>query len=635
MGRTARTGPIGAVIVLTVLALVAAPAAWGLDADLERAAAPAGPSAVAAAPDEAVAAGRWLVTLDRAVETTALASDVGAEVVGEPVTSRVQVLSFPDRTARVGGLRRLEARADVLAVEADGEVEASLLPDPGWWHLANTGQAVTGTLGRPHIDVGAVSAWRHADGEGVVIALIDSGVDIEHPHLRDQLWVNPRGGPDLHGKNLVGDGDELSHGSEADRHGTHVAGILVGAVDEGLGISGVAPGARLMVLRFMDGERGSVSHAIQAVQWATANGADVINASWTTSRPIVALRTALVESGLPVVVAAGNSGRPLEQEPSYPAAWGLPNVISVAAVDHRGGLASFSATSAGIVDVGAPGVAIRSTVPGGGFGLASGTSQAAPIVTGAVALALQHQRDLAPDQLAEQVRRSVRPLAAVAETRAGGIVRAPGLLDATGTAIRTCPDTAPIGLADVPADAAHARGIACLLRTEVARARTATTFAPSGRLTRAQTATLLAGVLRRAGALPPPPEIGRFADVPPGAVHRDNIETLAALGLISGRSTSRFDPTATTTRAEFAALAVRVVEHLAAGPARVGTGVSFPDASGHTHERRIQQAATARILHGLPDGRFAPDRSLRRDQAASMLTGLLDRLLHHGLSPAA
>jgi subtilisin family serine protease len=617
MGRPARTGPLGITLILALLAAFTAPAAWGLDAT----------------PGEA--AERWLVTLDAPVLSSGFALEVGAEAVGTPVSARVQVLSFPDAASRDEGLRHLAGRADVIAVEPDTELEAALHLDPAWWHLVNTGQFVTGTPGRTHIDVGAHLAWPHADGDGVVIALIDGGVDVDHPHLRDQLWHNPEGGPYLHGKNLVDGDGQLSHGATGDRHGTHVAGILAGAADEH-GRSGVAPGARLMVLRFMDGERGSLADAIQAIQWATAHGADVINASWTTPQPLVSLRMALVESGLPVVVAAGNSGRPLDEVPSYPASWRLPNVISVTAVDHRGQLASFSATSPDAVDVGAPGVAIRSSVPGGGFGTVSGTSQAAPIVTGAVALALQHGPDLAPDEVAETVRRSVRPLESLRDTRGGGIVRAPSLLDGTGTRILTCPEATPTAFVDVSPDSPHARGIGCLLRAGVARARTDTTFGTSDRLTRAQTATLLANVLERAtGALPPPPTVGRFQDVPRGTVHRDNIETLAGLGLISGRSANRFDPSAATTRGEFAALAIRLVEHLADGPARAGTGVSFSDTAGHTHERRIRQAATSRILHGLPDGTFAPDRPLRRDQAASMVNGLLDRLLHQGLSPAA
>jgi subtilisin family serine protease len=605
--------------------------------------------AAAAAPSTGHAE-RWLVTLADPVDGATFARQLGATPVGVPARSRVQVVEAPGDGASAALERRLAAHPSVRAVERDAEVRlaeshdddqdegpeadpALRHLDPAWWHLRNLGQSVDGRSGRVAIDLGVDTAWPHADGAGVVIALIDTGVDVEHPHLRDQLWVNPHPGPDVHGWNFVEDDDQLFHDATRDRHGTHLAGILVGAVDDDLGVAGIAPGAKVMVLRFLNGTVGQLSDAVKAIQYAADNGADVINASWTTSQPAVALRAALIEAGLPVVVAAGNSGRSLDTQPLYPASWRLPNVLSVTAVDHRGALATFGATSAESVDVAAPGVAIRSTVPEGGFGTESGTSQAAPMVTGALALALQHRPELTPVELLEEVRRAVRPLSALEDTRSAGIVRSSSLLDAVGVRVPVCDGTVPTAsFTDVAPGSAHERGIDCLVGTGVARGRTADTFGVDGLLTRAQVATMLANVLDRAGALPDPPAEGRFDDVPDDLVHRDNIETLAELGLVAGRSSTRYDPGAPTTRAELAALTIRLLEHLADGPARAGTGVGFSDTEGHTHQRRIDHAATFRTVRGLPDGSFAPDRHVRRDQAASMVNALLDRLLQLGLS---
>lgn len=120
----------------------------------------------------------------------------------------------------------------------------------------------------------------------------------------------------------------------------------------------------------------------------------MINASWGSAEPSNALWRALEEIDLPVVVSAGNTGRSLEEVPTYPAAWDLDNVISVAAVDHTGALANFSAYSRQRVAVAVPGVRIAGPYPGGRYALSSGTSQAAPLVSGTVALALQPHPEL-------------------------------------------------------------------------------------------------------------------------------------------------------------------------------------------------------------------------------------------------
>jgi subtilisin family serine protease len=618
-----------------------------------------------AQPVDAASAGDGLPVADSFVTagTASAAGAAGAAPGAVAEESAVQVLDFDGHADAEAARRLLAGRDDVVAVEEDTLLHAAALDaaataavdvsasnvGSGAWGVRNVGQRIDDRLGRAKVDVGATEAWPYATGRGVVVAVIDTGVDISHPLLRTQLWRNPRAATprfdaasnrtyvnDVHGWNFVHHNTQLYAGPIGDAHGTHVAGTIAGARDDVTGFSGVAPDARLMVLKFMDGTSGNVSDAIAAIRYAAANGAHVINASWTSDRPSSALQTALAESGLPVVTAAGNHGANLDTQPLYPVAWRLPNVVGVAAIDHLGALASYSARSRDLVDVVAPGSTILSTIPERRLGWMSGTSQAAPHVTGAIALALQHHPGLSAVDVATAVRASVRPLPGMRDTRSGGLLRAPLLLDRLGTRVPACRSVPTQTFTDVRDGTAHAPSVGCLVSLGITQGRNDGTYGATEGLTRGQVASMVARVVDRAGQLPVPPDTGRFGDVPvTGYVHRDSIESLARVGIVQGRSATVFDPDATTTRAEFAAIVTRTNEYLAGGPWRI-YGPRFSDTVGHVEESRLRAATGLRVVAGLNDGSFAPDADVRRDQAASMLGRLLDRLVQEGLlEPAA
>lgn len=242
--------------------------------------------------------------------------------------------------------------------------------------------------------VRAPAAWSESRGDGVVVAVVDTGVDLTHPDLAPRLLRDGAGR--VVGRNEVdGNGDaQDGHG-----HGTHVAGVAAAAADAGLqgeGIAGVAPRARIMPVKALDDEgRGSVSDLDAGIRWAVDNGADVINLSLESAVPLpgelvatgpdAAVRYAW-ERGVAVVAAAGNSGTPFtDYRASTP-------VLLVGATDRDDRRASFS--DAGRSDmVFAPGVDILSSTckpcggsSGHGYGRKSGTSFAAPHVAGAAAL---------------------------------------------------------------------------------------------------------------------------------------------------------------------------------------------------------------------------------------------------------
>jgi subtilisin family serine protease len=267
----------------------------------------------------------------------------------------------------------------VYPMQSSGEERFSEL-----WGLENTGQEILGRAGRPDVDVDAPeAAATSTGGEDVVVAVIDDWVDFGHPDLAGHEWVNEDEVPnnniddgngyidDLNGYDFAND-DNTVHDPLDDFHGTHVAGTIAASSD-GQNVVGVAPNVEIMALKFLGEFGGSLSGAIEAIQYANANGARISNNSWGyVGPPDPALRDAIEASGLLFVAAAGNEGINNDtgfnipgfgRLRAYPASYGLPNVLSVAAVNNTGRLAGFSNFGRTSVDISAPGVDVLSTVP--------------------------------------------------------------------------------------------------------------------------------------------------------------------------------------------------------------------------------------------------------------------------------
>ena len=248
--------------------------------------------------------------------------------------------------------------------------------------------------------ISAPAAWSAGYfGAGVTVAIVDSGVDITHPQLRNRLYVNtreiPGNGIDDDGNGLIDDvsgwdfdGNQPTV-SDSAGHGTHVAGIIL--AEHGLSnVKGIAPAAKLLPLDFMNAKgEGNIGDGILAIQYAASQGARVINASWGGSPCSVTLNRTisdLAAKGILFVAAAGNSGVDLDQLPEYPAAFINLNQITVGASTSRDYTAGFSNFSYKFVQIFAPGASILSTYPGNRLASLSGTSMAAPFVAGAAAL---------------------------------------------------------------------------------------------------------------------------------------------------------------------------------------------------------------------------------------------------------
>jgi len=236
---------------------------------------------------------------------------------------------------------------------------------------------------------GGGGSFSGATGRGSTVAVIDTGVDLDHPEFSGRI---------VDGYDFV-DGDAIA--DDGNGHGTHVAGTIAGAND-GTGITGVAYDANIMPLRVLDDDGyGWTSDIISAVRWAADRGADVINMSLGGGGYSQAMADAIsyaTGQGSVVVMAAGNSGG---SSPDYPAAHAINQGIAVGAVDQNRSLAGFSnrAGSTELDYVTAPGVNIYSALPGGGYGNANGTSMAAPHVAGVAGLLKSHDGNLSPSSI--------------------------------------------------------------------------------------------------------------------------------------------------------------------------------------------------------------------------------------------
>lgn len=261
--------------------------------------------------------------------------------------------------------------------------------------------------------VGATEAWADGyTGEGVVVAVIDTGVDLDHPDLVTNLWVNadeiPGNGIDDDGNGFVDDvrGWDFANGDndpdDTNGHGTHVAGT-VAALANGQGATGVAPGATVMPVQVLGDSGGGSSFSVASgIRYAADNGADIINLSLgggfsNAIRSAVAYASSL---GVFVVAAAGNESAAV---PSFPARYSADfgQVLSVGAHSSVDRIAGFSNAvgNSGAVQVDAPGVGVFSTYVGGGYRSLSGTSMASPNVAGVAALTLSANPNLTPSQL--------------------------------------------------------------------------------------------------------------------------------------------------------------------------------------------------------------------------------------------
>ncbi len=286
----------------------------------------------------------------------------------------------PDTAGSAQVMARLKLSGLVSQVEFDSTAKLAVAPDdPHYgdlWGMENTGQS-GGTI---DADIDAETAWDVSTGSSdIVVAVVDTGADLSHEDLADNAWHNPGEIPDnsidddgngyvddYYGWDFANDDNTPWDDAEADKHGTHVSGTIGAVGDNAVGVAGVNWDVSIMSCKFISPSSGSVANGAIAIVYATDNGADVINHSWSTTVFSGMLAEAVDYArrhGVINVCAAANSSADLAVYPEWPAALESTSVVTVAATDRDDVLASFSNYNEQIVDIAAPGAEITSTIP--------------------------------------------------------------------------------------------------------------------------------------------------------------------------------------------------------------------------------------------------------------------------------
>ena len=345
------------------------------------------------------------------------------------VVSGLALVKLPAGTSVHDAVTRFNQSANILYAEPNYKYRFLRIPNdpnfPQQWALHNTGQ----TGGTVDADIDGPEAWDIQTGsKKVLVAVADSGIDYKHPDLGPNLWMNTK---ELFGlPNVDDDGNGYADdfygydfvnndGDPADDvfHGTFCAGIIGAMGNNMTGITGVCWNASIVALKVGDANGVSLDAAIAAIEYATAMGAQVINASWGGYQYSQALKDAIDaagESGVLFAAAAGNDSSDNDQYPLYPASYECDNIISVMATDQDDQIAWFSNYGALSVDIAEPGAEIISTTPTSrtqimtllglstDYAVTDGTSMAAPHVSGAAAL-LWSQYPSLSSQIVKQI----------------------------------------------------------------------------------------------------------------------------------------------------------------------------------------------------------------------------------------
>lgn len=374
-----------------------------------------------------------------------LSQRLGAFVKSTVPGLNIVVVKMPVMQTTDSAVKSLNKNSLVAYSEPNYIYRANKVPnDPMYgqlWGMKNIGQKDSdGQVGVAGIDIDAESAWEITTGNRkTLIAIIDTGVDYNHPDIKDNVWTNVAEAngqagvdddangviDDIHGYNAItNSGDPMDdHG-----HGTHCAGTIGGHGNDGVGVVGVNWEANIMGVKFLDKDgSGTLEDAVKAIAYANKMGAKVMSNSWGGGGFSQALMDVIKEtdaSGSLFVAAAGNDYSNNDANPAYPASYQVPNVISVAAVDNKGMKAGFSNYGKSTVHLGAPGVNILSST-GGAYDSWSGTSMATPHVSGVAALVWGNEEMLTAHEIKARLITTARPVAGLrGKTISGAMLNA-------------------------------------------------------------------------------------------------------------------------------------------------------------------------------------------------------------------
>ncbi len=326
--------------------------------------------------------------------------------------------------------------------------------------LLSTGNVGRDVIAKKGIDIQWEKARAYFKTKGanreIIVALIDTGVDTKQTDLKAHLWTNElerfdgrdddNNGfvDDVYGWNFFSRNNKLCEYSNFDTtyqtyeddHGTHCAGIIAATANNKVGVAGIAGDAnvKIMILKALGGDEGETgsgvtSAIVDAIQYAEKMGAQICNISFGGYEEDPVLKRTIEESSMLFVCAAGNEARNIDTTPIYPAGYNLPNVISVCNINADGTLAKTSNFGAKNVDLAAPGSDIVSTLVNNEFGKMTGTSMAAPMVTGSAAMLYSFHTNMTASDAKKIILSSVKKLPALkGKVKSGGMVNLEAML---------------------------------------------------------------------------------------------------------------------------------------------------------------------------------------------------------------
>lgn len=332
------------------------------------------------------------------------------------------------------------------------------LDNPGYYDEL-VGDNLVKVYSTNDIDMNMPEAWslynkNDMKTRKVVVAIIDTGVDYGHPDLLNSMWVNDQEIPedgidndnngytdDIFGWDFYNNDNTVCHyemdsntneirssKDDCDDHGTHCAGIIAAIANNNVGIAGVASNidVKIMALKIHGGAngKGTIADAILAIKYATVMGADIVNMSWGSTTNNKTLKQAISEAPMLFITAAGNTGDDNDKVPVYPASYELPNVISVTFINQYGFLTSKSNYGEDSVDIAAPGMNIMSTSVGS-YSTMSGSSMAAPHITGLAAILYSFGDYVTPSSVKKLITQNIKSLVGL-----DGMLKNPGIPDA-------------------------------------------------------------------------------------------------------------------------------------------------------------------------------------------------------------
>lgn len=470
--------------------------------------------------------------------------------------------------------------------------------DPGFdqqWHHENTGQEG----GVADADIDSITAWESSLGDGVTVAVIDSGVNMTHPDLDAQIHPAKR---DF----VSNDNDPSPSGTNSNEgHGTAVAGVIAAAAN-GLGVTGVAPGAEIMVIRSCSqGSCWSLDLA-EGIHFAVDHGADIINLSLGSiaagDEPLEDAIAYARSHDILVVAAAGNESTDLDGLPQgqrlIPGGLPLSNILTVAASDRSDILAGFSNYGPGTVDIVAPGVEMLTTRVDGTYGLMTGTSFSSPLVAGVAALLLSEEPGTGHEELFARVTSFVdRPFGVAGASNSGrvsaGRVLTRRFIDTSSSVFVNAIDW--LALENI---------------TEGCNPPENHRFCPGDRVSRGEMAVFLS----RAFDLPT--SSTNYFDDDDGLFYEGAANRMRAAGLTVGCGTRRYCGESDIRRDEMAAMLARAVSVPSTSQD------FFTDDEGSVFENAINKIAAVGITEGCnppANTRYCPSNRVTRGEMAAFI----------------